>query len=690
MELYNYDVFISFKNSDENGNQTKDSHLAEELYDYLSNSGLRVFFSKRELEFIGKAQYTRVIDAALDSSNFLIAVGCSNQHLESQWVRYEWESFIDDIRSNIKPNAEVFVLYQDMARNELPRALRRQQAFDASSEDCYQKILNYINSARNIMGNTSQPALTSPSAPVSPVVQAANETPIITAESHAPATQDGMSIASEILTGKKNDLMFGGYKWRVLAIENDCALIITEDIIEKREYNTAYANITWPESSLRKYLNVDFLQKFSQAEQDRMVVTNVCTTAFISTPPPYGIDASGTENTEDKIFLLTQQEADRYLGSDGVKANFDGKPWWWWLRAPGEKYTRTQNVTLDGKISVDGNPGFYTSGGVRPVMWLSLEDVPPLPWEFSVPSAGMFAPPNKVINEIVASPFTGEKADFYKDKFYEGEWKDGVPHGHGILYSSVGNMYTGSFVNGVFHGRGTRIWGNGDSFEGEWQNNERNGIGKITWLDGEWYEGEWRDDKRTGKGVYHWPSGNTYTGDFVDGTRIGKGVYKWVSGASYDGDFVDNKRTGIGTYTYPNGNVYIGEHKEGKFHGKGRMEWTSGGWYEGDWVDDKRTGKGIQYGINKSNVSWTYTGGYVNSKWSGEGKISWSDGASYEGEWQDDKRTGKGKYIYANGGVHDGMWKDGNKDGYGVYTYSDGTVQEGVWHNGSYVGQGAQ
>ena len=127
-----YDVFISFKNSDSDGNKTKDSIIAEQLYNYLTEKGLSVFFSNVELEFLGKAQYTRVIDNALESSQFLIAVGCSNENLDSQWVRYEWESFINDVRSGIKSNAEIFVLYQDMTINQLPRALRQHQAFNAS------------------------------------------------------------------------------------------------------------------------------------------------------------------------------------------------------------------------------------------------------------------------------------------------------------------------------------------------------------------------------------------------------------------------------------------------------------------------------------------------------------------------------------------------------------------------------
>ena len=141
-----YDVFISYKNTDEYGNKTKDAKLADKCYRYLTAKGLNVFHSEVSLESIGKAQYSNVIDDALDTSRFLIAVGCHPENLNARWVRYEWESFLNDIRSNIKPNSEVFVLYKDFKINDLPRALRQQQAFNADSEANFEKLYNFINS----------------------------------------------------------------------------------------------------------------------------------------------------------------------------------------------------------------------------------------------------------------------------------------------------------------------------------------------------------------------------------------------------------------------------------------------------------------------------------------------------------------------------------------------------------------
>ena len=142
-----YDVFICFKHSTEDGQITEDSVLAERLYEYLTHRGLSVFFSKRELEFLGVSQYNVTINKALEASRFLIAVGCSRSNLESQWVQYEWSSFQNEIRSETKQNGELYVLYQGMNPKDLPYALRQHQAFNAADAGTFEKIGNFIANA---------------------------------------------------------------------------------------------------------------------------------------------------------------------------------------------------------------------------------------------------------------------------------------------------------------------------------------------------------------------------------------------------------------------------------------------------------------------------------------------------------------------------------------------------------------
>lgn len=142
-----YDVFISFKNSDAHGNRTEDSVIAEKLYRFLIGKGLSVFYSNIELQNIGRAQYAPVIDEALESSRLLVIVGCSRENMESEWVKYEWTSFLNAIRIGVKIDAEVFVLYQSMTIKELPFALMQQQAFRADDDSSYDNLHSYIINA---------------------------------------------------------------------------------------------------------------------------------------------------------------------------------------------------------------------------------------------------------------------------------------------------------------------------------------------------------------------------------------------------------------------------------------------------------------------------------------------------------------------------------------------------------------
>ena len=143
---YDYDAFISFKYRDKDGTLTEDGVIAAQLYEYLKNKGLRVFLSVRELDSLGKSRQTDVIDVdrALETSRVLIAVGCSRENLESEWVRYEWDSFLNDIRSDFKQNCEVYVLYRGMEIADLPRALRHQPAFNADDKGAFDKVYKFI------------------------------------------------------------------------------------------------------------------------------------------------------------------------------------------------------------------------------------------------------------------------------------------------------------------------------------------------------------------------------------------------------------------------------------------------------------------------------------------------------------------------------------------------------------------
>jgi hypothetical protein len=141
-----FDCFISFKNTDAGGERTRDAQLARQIYEYLSGRGLRVFFSEVTLEHLGISDYKHTIDEALDGTDILIAVGTSTENLQSQWVRYELDSFTSDILSNRKPQGLIFSYVAGMRVEDLPRTLRTYQVVTHTedSDTSLRKLHAYV------------------------------------------------------------------------------------------------------------------------------------------------------------------------------------------------------------------------------------------------------------------------------------------------------------------------------------------------------------------------------------------------------------------------------------------------------------------------------------------------------------------------------------------------------------------
>lgn len=164
----NYDIFISFKNLDADGKKSRDCEIAEELYRFLQSKGLSVFFSNYSLERLGSSAYLKAIDNALDSAKIMVVVGTSKANIESQWVESEWSGFINDIRSGIKKNAQIYSVIEGMSTVELQRSLRQYQSFTYSKENLA-RLYNFISNA--LGGNTSSQQNSSTENDIVPPVQ---------------------------------------------------------------------------------------------------------------------------------------------------------------------------------------------------------------------------------------------------------------------------------------------------------------------------------------------------------------------------------------------------------------------------------------------------------------------------------------------------------------------------------------
>lgn len=129
-----YDVFLSFKNLDENGVKTEDAYIAENMYNVLKEQGLSVFFSNIVLNELGAAAYKNAIEDALEQTRVLVSIATKKEYIESKWVSYERESFHNDILSGRNAKACIVPYLKNISGLDVPRSLRNYQTFqiDAS------------------------------------------------------------------------------------------------------------------------------------------------------------------------------------------------------------------------------------------------------------------------------------------------------------------------------------------------------------------------------------------------------------------------------------------------------------------------------------------------------------------------------------------------------------------------------
>ncbi len=170
-------------------------------------------------------------------------------------------------------------------------------------------------------------------------------------------------------------------KWLVLDKDGDRMLVISDRGLDCQEYNTAHEEVTWKTCSLRTWLNKDFINSAFNSDERSMIQITTITTDY----------ASPENNTTDKIFLLSNEEVDKYL-PDGSGfpprlcgatsyAKAQGARDWddtiklgsiaWWLR---QSYDTSKIsapvVKYNGDFStVQVDYPYYL---VRPAMWIDL------------------------------------------------------------------------------------------------------------------------------------------------------------------------------------------------------------------------------------------------------------------------------------------------------------------------------
>ena len=162
--------------------------------------------------------------------------------------------------------------------------------------------------------------------------------------------------------------------WIVAKIDNGKMLLVSEKIIDRMPFNDEYVPISWEESTIRKWLNYNFVSSsFTAYEQNSIIKSEVDNSESCD-------DVKNT-TTIDKVFLLNDDEywdVRDYIRVSSYNIVTDyasekdrsGDETDWWLRTP---YSIDDNYgTFVEFISSGSYPCGYRLG-VRPAMWVEIK-----------------------------------------------------------------------------------------------------------------------------------------------------------------------------------------------------------------------------------------------------------------------------------------------------------------------------
>ena len=182
-------------------------------------------------------------------------------------------------------------------------------------------------------------------------------------------------------------------EWLVLAKKDGKILVVSKYVLDFKEYNSEWVTSTWESCTLRQWLNSRFLKiAFTKVEQ-----TIIETTALTAEQNPMYYAYAG-KDTEDKVFLLSINEASKYFSSNKARmctptayAKAQGVITWdqfgyytrvnggytcaWLLRTPGDS-KRAVRIEGDGSILYEGDSvcSMY-SCNIRPALWIDLDAI---------------------------------------------------------------------------------------------------------------------------------------------------------------------------------------------------------------------------------------------------------------------------------------------------------------------------
>ena len=137
-----YDIYISYRAKDDNGDKTAVSEIAEHLYNKLTSAGYRVFLSEAALKGKKRSDCEPYIYSALNSANVMLALGTSYDDYNDVWVKNEWNRYLEIAEKN--KNKCLIPCYKDVDEYDIPKEFAGLKVCQLGNDDTFNNIMAEI------------------------------------------------------------------------------------------------------------------------------------------------------------------------------------------------------------------------------------------------------------------------------------------------------------------------------------------------------------------------------------------------------------------------------------------------------------------------------------------------------------------------------------------------------------------
>ena len=490
-----YDIFICYKETDEKGERTIDSVIAQDVYTALTDKGYRVFFSRISLEDKLGVEYEPYIFAALHSAKIMLAFGTDYEYYNAVWVKNEWSRFLQLIAKGEKKT--LIPCFKGIDAYDMPKEFAKLQAQDMGKVGALQDLMRGIEK-------------------------------ILGVEKPQPTTNTTNANATQLML--EGDVMYEGEVFANIPHGQGKATFVNGDRYEgewSRGKRSGQGKMTWTKGGEwvgefrdGQPWNGRGVYHFANGRYEGDVVNGA--------QHGLGIYIWNDGDIYEGEWLSDKKHGQGKMiwakGGEWVGEFRNDKPW------NGGNVYRYENGTYEGELVNGLKSGhgkfLWLNGTCYEGEWLNDQHhgQGTITWVNGDHCTGEFRDGNL---------WSGVGSRRYDNGTYEGELINGKRHGQGkmtwnnnsvwsgvfaddkpkdgtgVIYYDDG-FYVGDLINGLKQGKGKYVWNDGDYYEGDWVNNQRHGYGRMVWAKGGEWSGEYRSDNYwNGTGTMHFTDGSS-------------------------------------------------------------------------------------------------------------------------------------------------------------------------------------